>query len=146
MLPNSFYLPCNTICINQCLLVAWCLHIWLGLGWASSFADHSAYQQNVTNPLVLNMFCFPMLETHYEQVQVFALSSWNMWGTHHQSTLAITMNCVQHGAILIVLALGLAHTMTKTTADFWNVDSCSCTSSGFCGHPLNAQLVGTSWD
>ena len=45
---------------------------------------------------------------------IFALSSWIMWATHHQSTLAIAMNYATHGVVLLVLALGLAHTMANT--------------------------------
>ena len=47
---------------------------------------------------------------------IFALSSWIMWATHHQSTLAIAMNCTNHGAVLLVLALALAPTMANTTS------------------------------
>ena len=137
-LPYNLHKPLSTCgMVSQHLVGAW-------LGF--KFCWSQCIPTECHKPIGFEHVLFPMLETHYEQVQVFALSSWNMWGTHHQSTLAITMNCVKHGASLIVLALGLAHTMTKTTAAFWNVDSCSCTSSGFCGHPLNAQLVGTSWD
>ena len=72
--------------------------------------------------------------------------------THHQSALAIAMNCAKHVAMLLVLAFGLAHTMATTTY-FWNVGSSSCKSLDFCIHQLLGNwmpeflvLVGTSWD
>ena len=39
--------------------MAWYTNIWLGLGWASSFADHSAYHHQVTNPTVFEHFLCP---------------------------------------------------------------------------------------
>ena len=47
---------------------------------------------------------------------IFALSSWIMWATHHQSTLTIAMNYAKHNAGLLVEALGLAHAMANTTS------------------------------
>ena len=116
--------------------MAWYLNSCLGLGWASRFAEHSTFQEHATHPMVFEYFMFHMLESHYGQVHVVALSIRNMLGTHHTSTLISAMNCAQHVANLLVLALGLAHTMPETTAQVWNYGSNSCTSSGFCRHQL----------
>ena len=78
---------------------------------------HTVHATRMTqNPEFLNSFCFSCWKHSRSRSMIFALSSWIMWGTHHQSTLAIAMNFAKHGAFLIVLALGLAHTMANTTS------------------------------
>ena len=72
--------------------------------------------RNVTNPIVLNIFCFSCWKHSRSRFMIFALPSWNMLGTHHHPALTIAMNVWKHGAMLIVLALGWAHTMANTTS------------------------------
>ena len=123
--PNSRWQGClPSVFIVPAMQFAWAtVYLWHEVstsGWGlvgfQVFVAHIAFHQNDTKT---NSFWNSSVSHAGKHSRgwsmIFALSSWNMWGTHHQSTLAIAMNYVKHDACLIVLALGLAYTMANTT-------------------------------
>ena len=56
-MPISFYWPCHTICINHCLLVAWYLNSWLGLGWGFKFCWSQCIPRKWHKPNSFWTFC-----------------------------------------------------------------------------------------
>ena len=80
----------------------------------------------------------------------FALSSWIMWATHHQSTLTIAMNCTNHGAVLLVFGscIGTHHGQHHIIIlECWQQQQLQiswilCTPTPW---QLTARLLGASW-
>ena len=135
--------------MNHCLPVACCLNIWMGLGWASSSADHSTHHQKCHKPNCFEYFLFLMLETQQEQVHDFCLAqleyvrhtppfsidhchecvkTWcnfdcfGSWlGTHHSQHHIIILECWQQQLHISCILY---------TPTCW---------------PLNARLLGASW-
>ena len=124
--PNARWQGClPSVSIVPAMQFAWAtVYLWHEVstsGWGlvgfQVFVAHSAFHQNDTKTNSFwHFFSFSCWKHSRGRSMIFALSSWNMWGTHHQSTLAIAMNYAKHGVFLLVLALGLAHTMANTTS------------------------------